>query len=232
MAMANHGNQEQFHIDEEIITPAELNSWLTTLENGLTQEELSKKRVIILGFCFSGSFIEPLSGDGRIIVTSAAGDEVSYKGPQESDGIRSGEFFLEEFFNQLGRGYNLKDAFQEATKTTEDFTPRDGNSANTNNQYFDDSVQHPQLDDNGDGVGTNEITDGNSDGEEAAKIIFGTGATYINSDIDNPAEIVANTETKHLADTESSADLWVSVNDPDKVFEFPWFEVRPPSRHR
>ena len=124
----------------------------------------------------------------------------------------------------------MKVAFQEATKTTEDFTPREGNTSNTNNKYFDDSVQHPQLDDNGDGVGTNEITDGDSDGEEAAKIKLGTGKTYINSDVDNPAEIVANTETRHLAYTESAADLWVTVNDPENVAGgFPWFEVRPPS---
>ena len=108
--MVDHGDVSKFYINNEVITPAELNAWLTALESGLSTEALLEKRIVIIGACYSGSFISTLTkaktgtDAGRLLVTSAAPDEVSYKGPQESDGVRSGEYFLEEFFTQLERG--------------------------------------------------------------------------------------------------------------------------------
>jgi hypothetical protein len=63
-----------------------------------------------------------LSKAGRTIITSAAGDEVSYMGPYEDDDIRSGEFFLE-------RGDTVTEAFTRATDKTEVFTRRNSASA-------------------------------------------------------------------------------------------------------
>ena len=58
-----------------------------------------------MGSCYSGSIIRYVSGPGRVIVTSAAEDEESYRGALEGfdsdteEPIRVGEFFLEELFH-------------------------------------------------------------------------------------------------------------------------------------
>ena len=137
--MVNHGNIGKFHVGNEVITPTDLDTWLDKLEGDLATAKpaaLDKKRILFLGYCYSGSFINALSKKGRIIVTSAAKDEESYKGPNEPDNIRSGEFFMEELFKELGRGYSLKESFQKATDKTEDFTVRGGSSTNTANQIL------------------------------------------------------------------------------------------------
>ena len=223
----NHGDIKEFHIDNEVITPSELDDWLETMEGGLTSDAQEKKRIIILGYCYSGSFIPALSKPGRIIVASAAEDEESYKGPNEPDGIRSGEFFLEELFKELGRGFSLKGSFRNATDKTEEFTLSSTSTANAPNKYFDGSVQHSLLDDNNDGIGTNEVTDESDDGKMAADIIFGSGETYTNSG-PNPADITAVTETKYLGTSESLAGMWATVNDDSRVDAI-WFEVRSPA---
>ena len=231
----NHGSIEEFHIDNETISPVELDSWMNILEAGLTPTALAKKRIIILGYCYSGSFIPALSKDNRIVVTSAAEDEESYKGPEEApEGepptvIRSGEFFLEELFKELGRGFSLKESFRTATVKTEDYTQRSTGTANTNNKYFDNSVQHPLLDDNADGEGTNELTEDTDDGKTADDVILGSGETYVNTG-PNPVDVTAVTETRYIIATEIIAGLWVTVNDDDRADGSPWFEVRSPAK--
>ena len=110
LMMVDHGGLNgAFYIENEIITPTNIKNWLTELEDNLTNEEaLAKPRIVILGYCYSGSFIPDLSGENRVIITSAAANEPSYKGPNEPDDIRSGEFLLEELFKRLGRGNSFK----------------------------------------------------------------------------------------------------------------------------
>jgi len=68
IVLVDHGNEDTFYIEPDIITDSELNEWLTELENtpGWDQEIILK-----LGFCFSGSFIDELSKPNRIIISSA-----------------------------------------------------------------------------------------------------------------------------------------------------------------
>jgi len=72
----DHGDLEgNFYLDNgdgEKITPAELDNWLTTLENGLNSKAKAQPRVIIIGSCYSGNFIPTLSKSGRTIITSTA----------------------------------------------------------------------------------------------------------------------------------------------------------------
>ena len=235
LVMINHGNINEFHVDTEVISPTELASWFDTLELGLSADRpaaLEKERIIILGYCYSGSFIPALSkpGSNRVVVVSAADDEESYKGSAEglwddNTTKRSGEFFMEEFFTQLGRGYSLRKSFEVATEKTEQFT--DSGTTDSVNQYFDSAVQHPLLDDNGDGIGTNEISEGSADGVLAAGIYLGSGATYTNAG-NNPAEITGVTDTQYLLDTETSSTLWASVNDNNRADPV-WAEIRSPS---
>ena len=83
------------------------------------------------------------------------------------------------------------------------------------------------MDDDGNKVGTNEITEGSEDGKEAANIIFGTGETYTNAGI-NPAEITDLTETVYLGDSGTSTLLWAKLNDNSRSDGSPWIEVRSP----
>ena len=227
--LVDHGNRDTFYLGDEILTPADLNQWFNTLESTLTTSALAEKRVVIVGACFSGTFIPGLSKAGRIVITSSSSDEESYKGPKEPDGIRSGEFFMEELFQQLRRGYTLKDAFTEATDQTEIYTRRGSHSTNFKGPYFDKAMQHPLLDDNGDKTGSNVLSAGYGDGLVAEDIYLGIGLTYDTNSLENPADFVEVTETIYLGPSESSAQMWATGNDDSQIASA-WIEIRPPSK--
>jgi alpha-tubulin suppressor-like RCC1 family protein len=255
--MVDHGAIDKFYIDSytDLITPHDdtgrtgLANWLGTLEAGLNATALLEKRVVIIGSCFSGSFISQLSKGphtdpstqkiddaGRLIITSAAPGEVSYKGPQEGAippetvGTRSGEYFLEELFTQLERGQTIRQSFIEAAALTRVYTQQGGGSSNSNAPWFDGAVQHPLLDDNGDGIGSNILAD---DGGSIPDMVLGAGAGFNTNSALNPAEILNVTETLYLENTldpeQFSAPLWATVNDDIQVDSGVWVEVRPPS---
>lgn len=239
--MVDHGDPDAFYINTETITPTLLGSWLTTLEGGLTDEALLEKRVVIIGSCYSGTFINQLSRKpepnpelpqrpdaGRVIITSAAPGEVSYKGPMESDTIRSGEYFLEELFTQLERGETIRQAFIDAADKTRTYTQKGGGSANSNAPYFDGAVQHPLLDDNGDHIGSNTLTDGELvDGSTLAAMQLGIGATYNVNSAQFPVDLLQVSPTV-LLDAQTSALLWAKVTDDDQVDSAVWIEIRKP----
>jgi hypothetical protein len=228
LIMVDHGGKDgHFYLGSEEITPKDISDWLTTLESRLTNKDaLAKPRFVILGYCYSGSFIPALSGLNRVIITSAAANEVSYKGPKEPDDIRTGEFFMEELFQRLRRGASFQQAFEKATEFTEIYT-RSGSSANPANPYYDDAVQHPLLDRNGDKHGSNDLQTEPGDGPNLAELYLGTGAELI-TNADSAAEIRRVTETKYLTSEESSADLFIEVNNANRVNRAP-VDIRTPS---
>jgi PKD repeat protein len=232
--MTNHGSgTDGIYLDNDNITPSDLSGWLDVLEGGLNSAALQKKRIVIVGACYSGSFIPVVSKSGRVVISSSADNEVSHKGPYENDSgqeIRSGEFFLEELFTSLERGASLRAAFEEATEKTEVFTRRN-NASWAGAPYFDNAVQHPLLDDNGDTVGSNVLSD-DGDGSMVKDLYFGVGNYYVPNSATNPAEVTEVTETVFLTSSPSdnSHTMWAEVNDDDKVDGGRiWFEVRPPS---
>jgi hypothetical protein len=219
--MVDHGDWEQFILNgtEDVITPAELDTWLDTLENSLADSSLNpleEPRVIIIGACFSGSFIPSLSRPdrNRVIITSARESEFSYKGPQEADGIRSGEYFIDALFQQLGRGEPFKLAFEKATNSTELFTysgAQDFVNNINNPELLDQAVQHPLLDDNGDDKGNNVLYANTGDGQKIDKRRLGVGLDYNTNAVGNPAAVKAMTETQYLESDETSALLWLKA---------------------
>ncbi|TAN38344.1 MAG: hypothetical protein EPN25_13895, partial [Nitrospirae bacterium] len=245
--MVDHGSTNAFYTGSETITPTDLSTWLSNLETNLMNgadanpEALKEKRIVIIGSCYSGSFMSSLtqaptaSNAGRMIITSAADNEVSYKGPEEpSEGgatIRSGEFFLEEFFSLLGNDKTFKEAFEEATARTEIFTRKGGTNPNANAPYYDGAVQHPQMEDNGDGTGSNTLSgDASGDGAEAANLKLGVANFGTNSAL-NPA--VVTTVSGTIYRTSSAGDitalLTAKVNDNNEVDTAVWVEIRQPS---
>jgi len=229
--MVNHGGKNgHFYINNgnnEEIMANDLSDWLNSFEAGLNLTALKQPRVAIIGSCYSGSFIESLSkipsfsGDtlvdaGRIIIASASAEEESYKGPQEDDGIRSGEFFMEELFQQLGQGESLKTSFEYAVERTETLTHRD--DANATVPFYDQAAQHPLLDDNGDKKGSNLLFMGQQqdgkmqDGQIAQNTYLGVGQ------IDpNEARITEVTDTIYLDANTSTTELFASVNNAARV---------------
>ena len=227
--MTGHGSAGSFFIHPDTITTADLAAMLNNLESGLIGNAKDGKRVIVYGACFSGSFIPALSGPGRVIVTSAAADEESFKGPAEQDGIRSGEYFLDGLFKELGRGRSLTESFIESTQETELFTRQGGvDLTGFTNRYFDYAAQHPLLDDNNDTVGNNVVPEGTGEGLASFDIYLGTGDSYVPGDPNNPAEFKEVTGTLYLDTSTSTATLWAIANDDVKV-ERAWAEIRFPS---
>jgi ribosomal protein L35AE/L33A len=233
--LIDHGSSDgSFHIynnsadaNDDVIKASELAGWMDNLEADLPANALAKPRMLMLGACYSGSFIPKLSKAGRIIITSATASEESYKGPQESDGIRSGEYFMEELFGRLSRGENLKLAFESATKSTELLTRRGTGSANTANRFGDEAAQHPLLDDNGDGKGSNTLST-NGDGLKAAQVLLGIGPNYDSNATNNQAEILSVNDTLYLKATEIAATLFANVNNANRVSSAV-VDIRPPS---
>jgi hypothetical protein len=248
LIMIDHGGIDgSFHIydasnalNDNVILPTDIDNWLGNLEAGLNANAKKKARLVILGANYSGNLIPTLSqgptftpGEspelvdaGRIIITSATAQEESYKGPLEPDGIRSSEFFMEEFFMHLNKGEHVKAAFELATKTTEAFT-RQGGEANTTNRFYDDATQHPLLDDNGDETGSNNLSTG-QEGQQAQQVFLGMGANYDINLASNPAEILSVSNTIYLNATESAATLIANVNNANRVNSAP-VDIRPPS---
>ncbi|MDM8557527.1 Calx-beta domain-containing protein [Candidatus Parabeggiatoa sp. HSG14] len=247
--MINHGGIDgTFHIydasngpNDNVILPSDIDNWLDTLETGLSANAKKKARLAILGYCYSGGFISELTqkptftdpadpktvvDGGRIIITSATAQEESYKGPEEPDGVRSGEFFMEEFFTRLNNGDNIKQAFEFATEKTEAFT-RKGGDTNTANRFYDEATQHPLLDDDGDGKGSNSFTTV-GDSHQANQVLLGIGVNYDTNFAGNPAEIMSVSNTIYLGALESTAALEAKVNNASSVNSAP-VDIRKPS---
>ena len=240
--MVDHGSQTAFLLNEsETITPMDLDGWLDTQENALTGDALTKPSVVVLGMCYSGSFLDEAAVHGvtnpspvdRVVIASAAPDEESYKGTEESDGIRVGEFFLEEFVKEAGRGASLKAAFEYATEQTEIFT-RKSDIATPDSVFNDVAAQHPLLEDNGLfdplQLAANNLlkSSAGADGALSDKLFLGVGPTYATNAVSNPADITTVTETVFLSEVEDSRLLTLTTNDDTKVASA-WIEVRAPA---
>ncbi|MEO5334640.1 MAG: Ig-like domain-containing protein [Magnetococcus sp. YQC-5] len=225
LILVDHGNINTFYLGAEQITPVELDGWIKILESGLNPTAAQEKKIILFGACYSGSFLPDLSHAGRIIVSSSAANEESFKGPMEPDKIRVGEFFMEELFREWRRGTTLNDAFQLAAAKTRIYT-RKGSGSNSQGIYQDAAMQHPLLDDNGDKIGSNDLNDARGDGQQAKAIYLGTGMT---NSVSNPADLVEVTETLSLSSDQSTAFLWAKAKDDAKVSSA-WVEVRSPTK--
>ena len=150
--LVGHGTTETLWFsDTEYVSPSILDPWLGELPSGT-------QMLIVIDSCYSGSFITDPSGEisapNRVIVTSA-GDNA------ESDTILfAGSLFSQEFWQRIGQGQNVKDAFLGATD--------DANLIGMLGGKFWD----PWIDDNGDAVGHSPLFLGD-DGYFAATMIIG-----------------------------------------------------------
>ena len=224
------GENGIFYVDPDApLTSAELAEWLNTLQDSLAGTAAQDRKIIvILGFCRAGAFIKDLTGDNRIIIASAAEDEYSHRGPKDVDEqgipLRDGEYCVTEFFKQVANGKSVKECFEQAASLTETFTASGKGLLNA--PYFDDSLQHPLMDSNGDGIGSNELTgQPGEDGDGTAHVFIGASPTMSN----DPGDVLVTdvNPALFLSEEDTSVDLWARVNNPDGM-RMIWAEVKAP----
>ncbi len=187
---ADHGSVDKFHLwssensedEDQYITPAELEGYISLLESTLEGSGVTDPEIVfVYGGCHSGSFIPMFSAANRVVVTSCASDEISYRGvdsdPTDGSDVRDGEFFLMELFRNAGAGRSLEESFELASDKTVEYTASKSNGA------LAEEPQHPLLDDNGDGVGTPGASLGavGADGSRAESMILGLGSNAGNT---------------------------------------------------
>ena len=223
LVLVDHGTPDQFNLTgPQYFDADKLDEWLDTLETGLSVNGIAPQDiVIVLGTCYSGSFIDNISGPNRIIVTSTADDEPSYRGGLEPGGVRDGEFFVSSLFNNLAIGLDLKTSFQQASQMTGLHT--DSGLTNSPAPYFDTALQHPLLDDNGDLAGSHDLSDA-GDGVIAETIFLGVGTQSVDPLLITEAGISPDAP---VPSGNNSALLWAKVSDIGQV-ETVWVEVRDP----
>ncbi|MBF0160367.1 MAG: VCBS repeat-containing protein, partial [Magnetococcales bacterium] len=234
IVMVDHGKSETFSMGSSYdnVTSTDLAGWLTNLDTQLKNagdvgaRALAQPQVAMLGFCNSGSFIDDLSRPGRVVISSATARELSYRNTDnkgKNNNIEHGELFLDHLFQTLATGKTLYDAFNVATRATENSLIVRGNrnnaAANTDDEeskqkIFDDSGQHPLLDDNGDKTGSNELsTSTGLDGAVATQLRLGITLSNSNS-LTHPVQIGAVAAAAVLTGQGGSALLWLQEDDP------------------
>ncbi len=168
LLIGNADNPDVFELNSgDQVQAEDLAAWLDTLADFMVAENIEQPIVIILGFDHSESFIDNLSGPGRVIVASSRNNEISVQGPQAPPGT-AGNFFLEALFDQWSRinpwagdeddpyqRLDLNAAFEIAVRQTEEYT--ENGSRFEYFPHFDTAGQHPLLDDNGDSQGSNDL---------------------------------------------------------------------------
>ena len=217
--LIDHGSPDIFHLTgTQDLSSSKMKEYLSDLEDLADDPEI----IIIQGTCFSGSFIDELSSPGRIIVASAAEDEPSFRGPKiNSGGVRDGGYFITNLFNELVKGKNLQDSFNTAVVRTETFTY--SSEANNKAPFNDTASQHPLLDDDGNGSGSNNILPFNGDGYNAQNIILG----HDPDSEESTAFLETNTLPEKLQANENTVQIKAMIKNPENA-ERVWIEVRKP----
>ncbi|MBI4559772.1 MAG: right-handed parallel beta-helix repeat-containing protein, partial [Candidatus Hydrogenedentes bacterium] len=250
IVLVNHGEPSRFHVysgaateEGNIIAPADLDLWLDNLANNLGNDAAGlaakeKPVVVVVGACYTGTFIPPLlQSPGnlprRIVIASASATELSFKGPVEGTDsfgrpIRDGELFVTHLFSSLGRGRNLKLAFQDAAQLMVNYTSRPGQTeANTTNPYGR-GKQHALLNDNGDDLGSHILLPNpppSEDGSLAPSVRLGFGGVF------NATEMIFDEVTPLVVLTAGGTEapaVAARVDNPAGEAALVWAEVKAP----
>lgn len=232
-----HGEKERFLLYPDALDADSISNALDGkkgLRSQLNTKALNEPVVIILGANHSGSFINNLvskdtSGMKRVIVASCDTEEVAYKGPlAPGETLRHGDYFLYEFMKYAGAGRTLKRSYELAAEKIALYTENeDGNGLNGanagNGRYFDDTAQHPLLEDNGDGVGAYGMlsSSGGNDGAVAANLVlgFGSSTTLLElTQVSNATTLESGDPVPTLfaeVNTATGVDAWIEIALPD-----------------
>ena len=193
--LVDHGGVGKFRLNmTTYLYASEINSWLDEY-----QTNRSGTIFIVYDACNSGSFISELSSqqsEDRIIITSASSNESAHF---LSQGVISFSGF---FWTQIFNGYNLKNAFDYARDVIE----------------YKVKFQHPNLDDNNNGVGNDE-----NDGLKARETYIGNGMN-INSSGPEIIEVSPNTTYDN-----GPLSIYAVFSTDYRLIDRVWAVVRPPN---
>jgi hypothetical protein len=227
-------NEGLFYLHpDDPLTSTELGEWINYLETSLDSTDAHDRNiVVILGFCRGAAFLPVLSPQGSenlVVIASAAADEYSHRGPRDVDKngqpLRDGEYFVTEFFKQVALDKSIAGSFERATALTEAFTSSGDGEGTVNAPYFDDSHQHPLIEDNGDGTGSNTLTGlAGEDGTRSRELYIG-----VNTGTNAAGDVVVTrtASARFIGTAETSTAVWAEVNDPVEV-SLIWLEVKDP----
>jgi hypothetical protein len=146
--LMDHGGGDKFYLNgpSQTVSPDDLDAWLSTLEAAAPGVRVN----VIMEACHSGSFVDSLGKDGRVVIASTAAHAVAYAS-------QDGAIFSDTFLEALERGLSLFGSFQEAQWDAE-------------TAHLD---QISWLDDDGDG-----LPNGGGDGLEASRRGFAYAGTF------------------------------------------------------
>ena len=209
IVLVGHGNPDGFIMGDDIVTPEDLNGWITDLEAKIPDQPI----VITAGMCYSGSFIPALSKpeSKRVIITSAATPERSIRGLGEASG-RQGEFFVFLLFREFGLGASLLRSFEISSRLIRIVSNGfDLTSDDVTILFRNELGQHPLLDDNGDGIGSTNFAEGVDDGDIARTL-------FLPNEIEQSRlEIKRTNPTRFLAHDDGLPELWVEIESTEVI---------------
>jgi len=195
--LVDHGGDGTFIMSEkETLLAEDLSSWLNSLEDSGT---ITGKIIIVYDACYSGSFLPVLtssSGKERIVITSTSQGEEAYF--VNTGAISFSYYFWTHVFN----GIDVYDSFDLAAKAV----------------GYTTANQHPLLDDNGNGVGSEA-----SDGSLAKATFIGNGI-----DMFAQAPVIGKASAPQTITGVSSAALYAENITSDDGVGRVWAIIRPP----
>lgn len=194
--LTDHGGKESFTLNqEETLSAKKLKDWLDIWQN-----QKNGRVKIIYDACNSGSFVDSLKNQNRIVITSAAADELAYF---DDKGSLS---FSNYFWTHVFHGIDVADSFRQASA-----------AVNYLHHLQTEQTQTPWLEANGDGCVNNA-----ADFQQAQKVFIGNG-TFIHK---NAPEVEAVSPEQTLIDT-NSATIYAEVNTDNNIARV-WAVVRSP----
>ena len=236
LVLINHGEFGKFHMHPDDLTPGELDGMLNRLQEELAEVEgsLASEQTIIsvLGMCFSGSFIDEISGNNRIILSAAAPDEFSIRGTGQ-DKERQGELFVYTLFRELNKGLSLADSFRNSRELVRRLSEDRTLAINVNPvepSFPREKGQHPLLDDNGDMEGSSFVSKTSGDGVLASTVFLTQPTNSIpGPQIDRKVPTVFLTADEDIPKKDEDNPknmLWAEIDqDPDDIIRI-WMEVK------
>lgn len=196
--LVDHGSDGKFRLSQnEELRASDVDQWLDTL-----QASLPGKVIVVYDACRSGSFLPvltPPEDKERIVIASASATEDAYFVSQGSISFSS------YFWNHVYDGLSVQTAYDLASQAI----------------TYTTNLQHPQLDDNGDG-----LSDG-SDGTLAANTYIGNGTQS-----QGEAPVITSVSDPQTINNTSTAQLQAAgVTDSDGIGRV-WAVIRPPNYHQ
>jgi len=188
--MEDHGENNTFYVNgiDNIFTATDLNNHLDNFTDATGCYDI----VVVYDACFSGSFIDELSRDGRTIITST-----NINASAIFD--KPGGLFSFYFFNSISIGQTIKAAFVDT-------------SNHPDIQLYKSCNMTPLLDDNADRVGHAIPLSGTGDGLVVASKHLG----FLYGDPKFPPTIIDVIPSQEVV-VNTSISIWTVVGDDSSI---------------